>query len=872
GGEGAVQAVVDALGVKATRLKTSHAFHSYLMEPMLADFAAAIGGLTFHQPAIPVVATGDLTEPGYWVRHVRETVRFADNVTELLDRGVSTFLEVGPDAILTGLGKQISDDAAFIALQHRSKPEEHTLVTGVATAWTRGTEVTWTAVLGEGHQVDLPTYAFQRSTYWAAEEPVVAADPAEAGFWESIEQQDVAALSARLDLDPAALGAVLPALSTLRAEHRERATVDSWRYRLTWTAIPEPADLTRTGTWLVVAPALPAAAELTLETVKELTRLGNTVLQLNLADPGRAGLADQLRAAGDLIGVVSLLALDTEPHPGHPTLSRGAAHTVTLVQALGDAGVTGSLWFVTQQAMALDGDRTPVDPAQARLWGLATGLALDLPATWGGLVDLPAGADDTDVRRMATAVLSAGGEDQLLVRPGGLHARRLVTASTGAAPGRRQWRPRGTVLVTGGTGGIGGHLARWLAAEGAEHLVLASRRGRDAAGAPELEAELAALGTEVTFAACDIADRDAVAALLAAIPADRPLRTVVHAAGLAQRVAGLDELDLAEFAAVGQAKIAGAEHLDELLADHDLDAFVLFSSGSAVWGSGGQTAYGSANSYLDALAVRRRQLGRPATAVAWGAWRTGMVDDELAGHMRRLGAPAMPPELALAGLRQALDQDDTTVVVADFDWDRFAPTYTMARRRPLLDELPAVRAALADTRPEGGAAQELAARLAPLPAAEQLRVVLDLVREQVAEILGHDGAGAVEPGRAFDDLGFDSVSAVDLRSRLGTATGEKLPTTLIFDYATPAALAEHLHGRLTAGGGDVLADLDRLEQAAGTLTAEQIDRDRITARLQAVLTRLTAVAGAGDTGVGDRIDAASAEDVFAFIDQELGLN
>ncbi|MEU3458262.1 SDR family NAD(P)-dependent oxidoreductase, partial [Micromonospora sp. NPDC006766] len=783
-----------------------------------------------------------------------------------------------PDATLTGLGRQITDDAVFINLQHRTRPEETELLTGLATAWTRGTTIDWTPLLAGGRRVDLPTYAFQRKTYWAVEEAPVAAasaDPLDAAFWDSVETQDWTALSERLSVDPAALGDVLPALSGLRAEHRQRTTVDSWRYRLTWSPVAEPVDTSRTGTWLVVVPAALEAEDRVLRIVKELTRRGNEVVQLDVTDLERADLAARLRELGETpAGVLSLLALDGAAHARHGTLTRGVAATVTLVQALRDAAVTAPLWCVTARALALDSERIPVDAAQARLWGLATVLSLDLPAEWGGMIDLPEDADDASIRRLGSALLSADGEDQLLIRPNGLFARRLVTAATGGAPGKRQWRPRGTVLVTGGTGGIGAHLARWLAAEGAEHLILTSRRGRDAAGATELAAELAARGTEVTLAACDIADRDQVAALLAAIPADRPLRTVVHAAGLAQRLAGLDELTLDEFAEVGHAKIAGAEHLDELLADHELDAFVLFSSGSAVWGSGGQSAYGSANSYLDALAVRRRAAGRTATAIAWGAWQTGMVDEELAEQMRRLGAPAMPADLAVAALRQALDQDDTSIVVADIDWSRFAPTYTMARRRPLLDELAEVRAVLDGNDADGGAdGAALVARLAPMPAAEQQRILLDLVRDNVARILGYDSGASVEPGRAFDDLGFDSVSAVDLRTRLGAATGRKLPTTLVFDYATPAALAEHLHGALCdTGGGDALAHLDRLEQAVGALSAEEIDRNRVTARLQAVLARLTAVLGPdGGAAVGDRIDAASAEDVFAFIDQELGL-
>ncbi|MEU3458259.1 acyltransferase domain-containing protein, partial [Micromonospora sp. NPDC006766] len=170
GVEDAVQAVVDQLGVKATRLNTSHAFHSHLMEPMLDEFTQIVSTLSFHPPQIPVVTAGEVTDPAYWVAHVRDTVRFADVIGDLAGRGVTTFLEVGPDATLTGLGRQITDDAVFINLQHRTRPEETELLTGLATAWTRGTTIDWTPLLAGGRRVDLPTYAFDRRRFWMSHE------------------------------------------------------------------------------------------------------------------------------------------------------------------------------------------------------------------------------------------------------------------------------------------------------------------------------------------------------------------------------------------------------------------------------------------------------------------------------------------------------------------------------------------------------------------------------------------------------------------------------------------------------------------------------------------------------------------------------
>ncbi|MEI5103959.1 type I polyketide synthase, partial [Streptomyces sp. PmtG] len=341
-------------------------------------------------------------------------------------------------------------------------------------------------------------------------------------------------------------------------------------------------------------------------------------------------------------------------------------------------------------------------------------------------------------------------------------------------------------------------MARWLAARGAEHLVLASRRGPQAEGAAQLEAELAELGVRVTFAACDMADRESVAALLESLP---ELDAVVHAAGIERSVAlaDVDPSDLGEFADVLAAKAVGARNLHELLGDTPLDAFVVFSSIAGVWGSGGQGAYAAANAYLDALAEHRRASGLPATAVAWGPWADGgMVanaGEGAAAHLRRRGLPSMAPAVAIVGLATALECGDGNVAIADVDWERFAGTFMAQRPSALLSELPAVRAAFEATTPEQGAS-ELARRLAGLDEAEQERQLTELVRYEAAAVLGHASGDALSATRAFRDLGFDSLTAVELRSRLSEATGVALPTTLVFDYPNAAALAVYLRTEL----------------------------------------------------------------------------
>ncbi|MEU7283685.1 type I polyketide synthase [Streptomyces sp. NPDC045431] len=900
----AIKERFEAEGRKATRLRVSHAFHSPLMEPMLEDFRTVAQSVTYSEPSIPIVSTltgdttGDLTDPEYWVRHVREAVRFTDAVRALDAAGVTTYVELGPDAVLTAMAQQTTDTATFVPTLRRDRDEVRELVTAVALMHCQGVAVDWTAFYaGTGaRRVDLPTYAFQRRWFWRDPEQATAAsapattDEVDTVAWDVIERADGTAMATRTGAPVEALDEVLPALKDWRRRLREQARTDGWRYRVAWRPVRQGTGTgdrdVPEGTWLLVVPEGDADATRIRALTDGFAAHGLSTVRLEVGDQDRAALARELSRHTAAAGVLSLLALDDRPHPHHPALSRGTAATVTLVQALGDVRLAAPLWCVTAQAVAT-GPADEVVPFQASVWGLGAGLELDLPEQWGGLIDLPGTVDEDTVRRLCAVLAAPGDEAQMALRGDRVLGRRMVRAPLSAEAPVRDWRPRGTTLITGGTGGLGAHVARLLAERGAEHLLLTSRRGSDAEGVTDLVAELAACGTEVTVEACDVADRDALRALLDTVPEDRPLTAVVHAAGVMQRIAPLAELTLDEVAAVADAKVGGALHLDELLGDRALDAFVLFSSGSAVWGSAGQAAYGSANAFLDALAERRRARGATATSVAWGSWDSGMVDAELGAALGRIGTPPMEPRLAAGALGRILDHDEHRVVVADIDWSRFAPVYALARPRPLLDAVPEALAALEGGGEQAGQAaggEEFVRRLKDLPAVQRSRTLLDLVRGHVAVLLGYDDPAALDAARPFTDLGFDSVAATDLRNALSAATGRRLPATLVFDHATPAAVAAHLVEELCPDGDggqvmSVLAELDRLEEALAALPAEDVERHRIPRRLQALTARLGgvagAVAGAGPAG-GTALDHqltedATADDVFDFIDKELGL-
>jgi len=536
------------------------------------------------------------------------------------------------------------------------------------------------------------------------------------------------------------------------------------------------------------------------------------------------------------------------------------------------------MWLVTYGAVAAGPGESP-DLAQAPLWGLGRVLGLEQPRWWGGLVDLPPAVGSAEAGVLAGML--TGAEDQIAIRGGVVLGRRLTPAPVPApvSPGTG-WRPRGTVLVTGGTGGIGGQLARWLSRAGAPHLILASRSGPAVPGTQQLRAELAAAGTEVTITACDVSNRDAVARVLAAIPADRPLSAVFHLANSGTGGGVLAQVSPEDLAMDLAAKAGGARVLDELTAGLGLEAFVLFSSGAATFGSVGASGYATANAFLDALAEDRRVRGLPATAIAWGGWAgPGMADGKAAAELTRRGVLLMDPALALDALQQALDHDETLLTVTDMDWARFAVTFTAARPRPLITGIPEAAAALApdDATPASAAATALAARLTGLPAAGQDQLLTDLVRAKVAAILGHPAPDEIPARGPFSDLGgFDSLTAVELRNSLDAETGLALPTTLIFDYPTPADLARHLRAQITgheqSEAAAVIRELEKLSDVLPLITAENA-RTEIISRLRGLLLKFGDASSMtkSATFAGD-LESAADEAIFDFIDRDLGVN
>ncbi|MGI5282727.1 type I polyketide synthase [Nonomuraea polychroma] len=566
---------------------------------------------------------------------------------------------------------------------------------------------------------------------------------------------------------------------------------------------------------------------------------------------GEDGLADA--AGAELVVVRYGVAGPHSPDAAHAQTGQALG---LLQRWLADDAFAGSrLAFVTTHAIAaLPGDDV-TDLSNAALWGLVRSAQSEHPDRII-LVDLDYQADDEVMLRAATA-----GEPQVVVRGGVLYVPRLTRMAASPVGGGAEFDPEGTVLITGGTGGLGALFAEHLVTRhDVRRLVLASRRGPDAPGAARLRERLSASGATVDIVAADVSDRDTLAALLGDIPAEHPLTAVVHAAGTLDD-ATTESLTLTQLAAVLRPKMDAAWHLHELTKHDKLSAFIMFSSISGIIGMPGQAGYAAANSYLDALAAHRTATGLAGTSIAWGLWggAVGMgaeLDSSGVARWARAGVAPLAPVRGPGLFDAAMATSTALVVPADL-----SPARAQTDSPPMLREL--VRAQRQKAQPDA-AEQPWHLQVTQLPREEWLAAATDLVRSHTASVLGHASASAVDVERTFLDLGLDSLTGVELRNHLNTATGLRLPTTIVFDHPTPTAMATYLHQQLAKNNSPahtVLQELTRLETLIANTPAD--DTEQITTRLRHLLDLCE---GHPTTTPHDDLDTASDGELFAFVD------
>ncbi|MFE9009723.1 SDR family NAD(P)-dependent oxidoreductase, partial [Streptomyces sp. NPDC007875] len=660
-------------------------------------------------------------------------------------------------------------------------------------------------------------------------------------------------------------------------------------FTLDWTRLPaaatapSPTSVVGEGGWVVLGEdrlglAEPVAAGVGAEATVCHPDLEALIAAVDAGEPAPAVVLAHPYAAegghGDGLGAVEELLGLVQSWLRRPALAD--ARLVVVTRGATAAGRPGE--------HTDDPDGTALDPSGAGVWGLIRSAQSENPGRFV-LLDLDEGRAGL-VGAVVRAIESH--EPQVAVRDGRVLVPRMVRAT--AAPGpavddqnEQEETPGlaadGTVLITGGTGTLGALVAEHLVRTwGVGHLLLVSRRGPEAVGADELIDRLKELGAQVRIAAVDVTDPDAVAALVAGVDPAYPLTGVVHAAGV------LDDAVLTtqtpeRLARVWRPKATAAAHLHAATAELPLSLFVMFSSTAGTLGASGQSNYAAANAYCDALAAHRRALGLPGLSVAWGLWAdasgmTGHLGETDRARMAQSGIGAMSGERALGLLDAAVRHGHHHLIAIDLDVRALAgqPALTLPAPLRALAAGGTARRTAATARPH----TDWAGHLATLPLEEQRRTLLSLVLTHAAAALGHSDPGRIQTERGFLELGFDSLTAIELRNRLTAVTGLRLATTLIFDHPNPAALAAHLHMELAPEDVDPLApmlgEIDRMESALLSVAQDEAAQEALLGRLQRTLSKLGALHGGGteEGPAAGRIQDATADEIFQFIDQDLG--
>ncbi len=778
-----ITSALEAQGIATRKLNVSHAFHSPLVEPMLEALEARASRMARAPGKLPLISnvTGrpvgpnELGAPGYWRRHAREAVRFQEGMESLRGLGIDTYVEVGPHTTLLGLAKAcLGEGPEWLPSLRKGKDDVEQVLAVLGRLFVRGQAVEWAKVDPEParRKVVLPRYPWQRQRYWAIPEASSAG--------KSAPGQDSGS----------------EAMDGTRGE----------LYGLEWqpAARPASAPAPASGTWLLLCDRGGVGGQL----ATSIEAQGGACVKVDAGDATALERVwrERFSASAPCAGVVYLGALDVTSVDG-AGIRESCASVASVLRVLESAPEPGGrLWVVTRGAQTVGVGGEKMEPAQSTLWGLGRSVALESPGRWGGLIDL--GPED-GARQLWEELRAAEDEDQVVLRGGQRYVARLAELE---APESKPVpvQAEATYLIAGGQGALGLEVARWLVRRGARHLVLTARRAMpersqwDAALAQGGELaerisgvrELEAAGAKVLLAQADVALRDDMAALLERVRASMPpLRGIVHAA-VVSSTSRVRDLDVETLDRVLAPKVAGAWNLHTLTLGEPLDFFILFSSISAVWGSSGVGHYSAANSFLDGLAAYRHALGLAATSINWGLWSgRGAASEEQGRWLLNMGVEVLDRQAALAWMERLVGARVPQAMVATIRWERFLPIFEARGPRPLLSRLRTGMAAQPREVPVAKSSAPAPWREAPTATARR-EALRKLVQESVSRILGLQPGQSVEEERGFNELGLDSIMAVEVKERLQGALGLALPATLAFNFPTIQALTEHLFSQL----------------------------------------------------------------------------
>ncbi|AOY79861.2 type I polyketide synthase [Moorena producens JHB] len=823
----AVQTVIARLRsqkVKSLKLPVSHAFHSALMQPMVADFAQVLSEISLHPPQIEIIsnltgklATAAIATTEYWCDHVLNPVKFYQSMETLYQQGYHLCVEVGPKPSLLGMGRQCLPKGKLTAIPslRPGKPDSQQILESLASLYKHGASVDWGRFHehNPGRLVSLPTYPFERQRYWLDT--------------TSVKQ-----------LSPISYGQ----LST--------PSYGDWLYEIAWR--PKDIDAsdvstdisTSSTTWLIfadqggfgetlvqqleekcVGKAVPKEHRvLLISRGSSYEQLQANHYQINPAQPQQFQrlLAQQVESlTATSVIVVHMWSLDTpavdgfQTFPLDVTLENGCGSVLHLLQALVKAELAQSprLWLLTQGTQPV-GKEKSLRIAQSPLWGLGAVIAQEHPELWGGIIDLEPSQDSAlsteqhyqeQSLMVLKQILRPEGENQLVLRDRQTYVPRLIhqQQQSQLASSPLQLKPDSTYLITGGLGSLGLKVAEWMVDKGARYLVLVGR-SQPNPRASEIIEKLEEQGVMVVLEQVDVSQeaqvRDCLNRIQVSLP---PLKGIIHGAGVLEDGVLLHQ-DWAKFAKVMKPKVEGAWNLHLLTQDIALDLFVLFSSATSILGTPGQGNYSAANRFLDSLSHYRRQQGSPALSINWGPWAEMGLAAGVGKRMTMLGIEPIQSPQGLQILEQLLAQDVAQVGVLPVEWS------TLKQRLPV--ELPLFLSEVITTEtlpPQGDGENDNSGifdQLLASTTAQREELLKDYLKQQIAKALGISREIPVESN--LMDLGTDSLMIVEVLNSCKKDLKITLYPREFYERPTITALAEYL-----------ALEMERLHQPQPTQTS-----------------------------------------------------
>ncbi|MDI1443199.1 type I polyketide synthase [Polyangium sp. 6x1] len=791
-------------GVSCRALRVNYAFHSPQMEPLAKELVdrlvrvdARRATLAMYSTVLAECVEGKELDVRYWGRNVRETVDLAGAVSAAIHDGYQLFLEVGPHPVLAENVRQIlaakkADGIAAFTLR-RNQDDRRALLEAAGALYTRGCFPEWARLAPGGAKcVPMPTYRWQRERYWL--------DLPNAPWGAVAKREEVA----RSRPDP--LDACVHAVE--------------WRKVDAGTRGVEEGGRPLAGPWLIFADSAGVATAL----ARQLDVLGEPSIRvvpgeryesiepgMYRIDPGhRDGYRQLLRDAfgkgTKCRGVIHLFSLDAAPwdRTTAETLDadqrHGSLSAAFLLQAILQYTWRDKpkLWLVTRGAQHVPGQQRGVSVSQAPLWGLARTANLEHPELSSVLVDLPPEPSDDDAGMLLRELGARDQEDRVALRPEGRYVARLVRSSFDNAPPREfRFREDAVYLITGGLGGLGSMVARWMVTQGARHLALAARSEPNEAARDAIRT-MEEAGARVLVLRADVSRPDDVAAMLEQIDrAGLPLRGVVHAAGAAGDKKPLLDAGEQELWAGQAAKTRGAWNVHKATLDRPLDFFVLYSSASAVLGLSGHAGYSSANAFLDALAEARSASGGAGMSIQWGAFAdAGLAAREGRGErMAAAGMGALKLEEGPRALGRLLERPRASIGIFRLDVRQWLDVFPQAASSAFWSEV-RKKGAPAETDKVDEASARLQKVLAGATPLARRALLEAHVREQVAQVFRMEPA-RIDTTAPFATMGADSLISLELKNNLERSLGLRLPATLLFTYSTMAVLVEHLLVNIT---------------------------------------------------------------------------